>query len=171
MDGFYRADSFPTHRIGDLRYRSGRVFPFGATIRDNGVNFSVYSKDATGCTLVLYHHGQAEPFAEIPFPESFRIGDVYTMLVYGLNIETTEYGYRFDGPWDPEKGLRFDRNRVVLDPYAKSVSGRSVLSTGFIFSGRPVLFSGSANTSPSAAVTTGTRRRSTPHLLQKTTLI
>ncbi len=123
---FYRIDTFPTHRLGDLSYRSGRVFPFGASILDYGVNFSIYSKDATGCTLVLYHHGQAEPFAEIPFPESFRIGDVYTMIVYGLNIDTVEYGYRFDGPWDPEHGNRFDKNRVVLDPYAKSISGRSV---------------------------------------------
>ena len=71
MYGIYRADAFPTHAIGDLKYCSGRVFPFGATILDDGVNFSVYSKDATGCTLVLYHHGQPEPLAEIPFPESF----------------------------------------------------------------------------------------------------
>jgi len=126
MHGPYRADTFPTHRMGDLRYCAGRVFPFGATIQDGGVNFSVYSKEATGCTLVLYHHGQTEPFVEIPFPDSFRIGDVYTMLVYGLNIETVEYGYRFDGPWEPHKGYRFDDSRVVLDPYAKSISGRSV---------------------------------------------
>ena len=121
-----RIDSFPTHRAGDLRYRAGQVFPFGASLLDGGVNFSVYSKDATGCTLVLYHHGQKQPFAEIPFHESFRIGNVFTMLVFGLNIETVEYGYRFDGPWEPENGYRFDASTVVLDPYAKSVSGRTV---------------------------------------------
>ena len=94
-----RIDTFPTNRIGDLTYRAGQVFPFGASLVERGgVNFSVYSKDATGCTLVLYHHSQPEPFAEIRFPESFRIGNVYTMLVYGLNIETVEYGYRFEGP-------------------------------------------------------------------------
>ncbi len=121
-----RIDIYPTHRIGDLNYRAGQVFPFGASLVDDGVNFSVYSKDATGCTLVLYHHSQPEPFAEIPFPDSFRIGNVYTMLVFGLNTETVEYGYRFTGPWEPEKGFRFDPSKVVLDPYAKSVSGRSV---------------------------------------------
>jgi glycogen operon protein len=47
------------------------------------------------------------------------------MIVFGLNIETLEYGYRFGGPWDPARGLRFDRTKVVLDPYAHSVSGRS----------------------------------------------
>ena len=121
-----RVDTFPTNRIGDLSYRIGQVFPFGASLLDGGVNFSVYSKDASSCTLVLYHHSQEQPFAEIPFPSSFRIGNVYTMLVYGLNIDTVEYGYRFDGPWDPERGFRFDPGRVVLDPYAKSVSGRTV---------------------------------------------
>ena len=121
-----RIDTFPTHRAGGLEYRAGQVFPFGASLVDGGVNFSVYSKDATGCTLVLYHHSQPEPFAEIPFPDSFRIGNVFAMLVFGLNIDTVEYGYRFDGPWAPEKGFRFDPSKVLLDPYAKSVSGRSV---------------------------------------------
>ncbi len=121
-----RIDTYPTHRIGNLEYRAGQVFPFGASIMEGGVNFSVYSRNATGCTLVLYHHSQSEPFAEIPFPESFRIGNVYTMLVFGLNIDTVEYGYRFSGPWQPKEGHRFDPSRVVLDPYAKSISGRSV---------------------------------------------
>ena len=119
-------DTFPTNKIGDLEYRVGRVFPFGATVTDGGVNFSIFSKEATGCTLLLYHHGCAEPFVEIPFPEEFRIGNVYTMMVFGINIETTEYGYRFDGRYEPEKGYRFDQTKVLLDPYAKSISGRSV---------------------------------------------
>ena len=123
---FSQADIFPTNRIGTLEYRVGHVFPFGATLLNGGVNFSIFSRDATGCTLLLYHHGMPEPYVEIPFPESFRVGGVYTMLVYGINEETTEYGYRFDGPYDPSKGLWFNPQKVLLDPYAKSVSGRSV---------------------------------------------
>ena len=123
-------DTFPTHRIGTLEYRIGRVFPFGASIIDGGVNFSIFSKEATGCTLVLFHHGDRTPFAEIPFPDEFRIGNVYSMMVFGIDFETTEYGYRFDGPYRPEEGLRFDKTRVLLDPYAKSVSGRSVWGQG-----------------------------------------
>ena len=119
-------DQSPTKRIGQLEYGPGHVFPLGATLMFDGVNFSVFSKEATSCTLVLYHHGQKEPFLEIRIPESFRIGNVYSVMVYGLNIETIEYGYRFDGPYDPEKGLRFDRNQVLLDPFVRSVSGRSV---------------------------------------------
>ena len=121
-----RIDSYPTHEKDGIRYRAGHVFPFGASLVEDGVQFSIYSKEATTCTLVLFHHGQREPFIEIPFPPEFRIGDVFSMIVFDLNIETTEYGYRFDGPWKPEEGLRFDRNRVLLDPYAHSVSGQSV---------------------------------------------
>ncbi len=120
-------DDVPTIKIGPLEYRPGRVFPFGATINeDKSINFSVYSKEAYSCTLVLFHHGQKNPWIKIPFPESFRIGNVYTMTVIGIDLETTEYGYTFDGPYDPEKGLVYDKNRVLLDPYAKSISGRTV---------------------------------------------
>lgn len=76
MPGFLRIDEYPTHRIGDLAYCIGHTFPFGATWMGNGINFSVFSREATACTLVLYHHGQTEPFIEIPFPDSFRVGDV-----------------------------------------------------------------------------------------------
>ena len=120
-------DSFPTDRIGDIEYRIGRVFPFGATlVEDGGVNFSIFSKEATGCTLLLLHHGAKEPFVEIPIPERFRIGNVFSIMLFHINIETTEYGYRFDGPYAPEKGLLYDRKKILLDPYAKSISGRSV---------------------------------------------
>ncbi len=118
---------YPTHEQDGIRYRAGHVFPFGVSLTEgSGVHFSIFSRDATGCTLVLYHQGQREPFAEIPFPAEFRIGNVYSMIVFDLNIEEIEYGYRFDGPWEPEKGLWFDRNRVLLDPYARAVSGRTV---------------------------------------------
>ena len=123
-------DTFPTNSINGLEYRVGRVFPFGATVTDGGINFSVFSKEARSCTLVLYHHGANEPFVEIPFPEEFRIGDVYTMMVFGINTETTEYGYRFDGEYDPARGLWFDSSKVLLDPYAKSITGRSIWRKG-----------------------------------------
>nr|MCR5109139.1 glycogen debranching enzyme [Lachnospiraceae bacterium] len=88
----YLLDLYPTKKIKSLEYRVGHVLPFGATLEvDGGVNFSIFSKEAKGCTLVLYRHGQKEPWIEIPFPEEFRIGNVYTMIVYGIKIETTEY--------------------------------------------------------------------------------
>lgn len=120
-------DTFPTNQYKGLEYRVGRVFPFGASfVEDNGVNFSIFSREATGCSLLLFHHGDKKPYAEIPFPEEFRIGDVFTMMVFGIHIETTEYGYRFEGDGNAEEGSLCGRKRIVLDPYAKSVSGRSV---------------------------------------------
>ena len=120
-------DTFPTNEKKGLKYCVGRVLPFGATYEaDGAVNFSIFSKEATSCTLVLFRVGEKKPWVEIPFEEEFRIGNVYTMRVYGIHIENTEYGYRFDGEYDPERGLRFDKNRILLDPYAKSVSGRDV---------------------------------------------
>ena len=70
-------NEFPTHdlKYGDivLQYASGNPMPFGASMTESGgVNFSVNSRDATSCTLVLYHHGDAEPFCEIPSPRSSR---------------------------------------------------------------------------------------------------
>ncbi len=121
-----RIDSYPTHKIGNLEYRVGYVLPFGATLEDDAINFSIFSKDATSCTLLLYHKGEKEPYVEIPFLDEFRIGNVYAMLVYGLNIDDMEYGYRMDGKNDREKGFLFDKNIPLLDPHAKSVSGRRV---------------------------------------------
>ncbi|MBR3158665.1 MAG: glycogen debranching protein GlgX [Atopobiaceae bacterium] len=118
-------DNYPTHELGGILYRSGHVSPFGATILyENAINFSVFSKHATSCELVLYHRGEEEPFAVIPFSEEFRIGNVYSMIVYGLDYEELEYGYRFDGPIDPQGGHRFDYRKTLLDPYAKMVAGR-----------------------------------------------
>jgi glycogen operon protein len=121
-----RVDAYPTRVIAGLNVRAGRVYPFGATLVPGGVNFSIFSRHATSCTLVLFEKGTAEPFAELPFPEEFRIGDVYAMTVFGLDHETLEYGYRMDGPFDPQAGHRFDKNVVLMDPYAKVIGGRDV---------------------------------------------
>lgn len=119
-------DSFPTNKIDNIEYRAGRVFPFGASILEGAVNFSIFSKEATSCTLLLYHSGAKKPYVKIPFPDSFKIGNVYTMMVFGLDIEDLEYGYLMDGPNDKKEGLCFDKTIPLLDPYAKSVSGRPV---------------------------------------------
>jgi glycogen operon protein len=101
------------------------VQPFGATIvYGNAVNFSIFSKDAVSCELLLYHQGDENPFAVIPFPDEFCIGNVFSMIVYDLDYEDLEYGYRMDGPFDPKNGYWFDKTKILLDPYAKMISGR-----------------------------------------------
>jgi glycogen operon protein len=121
-----RIDSYPTHRHGDYGLRAGKPFPFGATLVPGGVNFSVFSSAATSVTLVIFEKGNAKPTVEIPFPEAFRIGDVYSMTVFGLDVETVEYGYRMDGPFDPVEGHRFDPTKILMDPYARVIGGRDV---------------------------------------------
>jgi len=121
-----RIDIHPTHRHGDFKLRRGRPFPFGATLIPGGVNFSIYSRYATACTLVLLKKHQQEPFAEIPFPDEFRIGNVYSMVVFDLDYENLEYGYRMDGPFNPSEGHWFDRSKILMDPYAKIIGGRDV---------------------------------------------
>ncbi len=130
-----RIDIYPTHRHatkenGSFLMRAGRPYPFGASIVPGGINFAVFSRHATSCTLVLYELGTAEPLAEIPFPEEFRIGHVFHMVVFDLDYERIEYGFRMDGPYQPHKGHQFDPDIVLLDPYAKLISGRDVWGRG-----------------------------------------
>ncbi|MBF2000115.1 MAG: glycogen debranching protein GlgX [Synechococcales cyanobacterium M58_A2018_015] len=115
-----------TYPYGNFKLRHGQPFPFGATPVPGGVNFSIYSNHATSATLVLFKKGAEEPFAEIPFVREFRLGNVVSMVVLDLDYEDLEYGYRVDGPYDIRAGHRFDKTKILLDPYAKSISGRNV---------------------------------------------
>lgn len=112
-----------THTHGEFRMRYGHPLPFGASHVPHGINFSIFSTHATACTLVLFQRGGEQPWAEIPFPREFRLGNVWAMAVLGLDHESIEYGYRFDGPHDPREGLHFDPGTVLLDPYAKEIGG------------------------------------------------
>jgi isoamylase len=139
-----RIDIYPTHVFKGYRLRPGRPYPFGATLVPGGINFSIFSRHALYCTLVLFEKGEKTPFVEIPFrglferPETgvpfwgdFRLGDVFSMTVFDLDYENLEYGYRMDGPYarvnKGEPGThRFDSEKILLDPYAKAISGREV---------------------------------------------
>ena len=117
-------ESSPMAEIAGFPVRPGIYDLNGATPLQNGVNFAIHTCGGTSCELLLFHRAQEEPFAVLPFPEAYKIGDVYSMIVYGLNIDEFEYAYRVDGPYCPEKGLLFDKNKILLDPYAKAVAGQ-----------------------------------------------
>lgn len=121
-----RVDSYPTHDLNGVRYRIGKVLPYGTTIVPNGVNFSIFSKHATSCELLLFNKGEKEPYVIIPFPYEFRIGDVFSMIVFDIDYETVEYGYRMDGKFEPQNGHWFNKEKILLDPYAKAISGRNI---------------------------------------------
>lgn len=121
-----RIDSLPTDEIGGFQVRPGKPLPFGVSHAPNGLNFSIYTSAGTACTLVLFRRGEPEPFAELAFPEHYRIGDVFCMVVFGLDDEGIEYGFRIDGPHEPGSGHRFDSSKVLMDPYARSIAGRDI---------------------------------------------
>ncbi len=121
-----RIDIFPTHEYEEFKLRRGKPLPFGATIVPEGINFSVFSRFATSCELILFKKRETEPYAVIPFLDEFRIGNVFNMVVFDLDYENIEYGFRMDGPFDTQVGHWFNKEKILLDPYAKSISGRDI---------------------------------------------
>ena len=115
----------PLDNISGFQVRPGFFRFFGATIIPGGVNFTIQSHGATSCELLLFHREAEEPFAALKFPDNYKIGFVYSMIVFGLDVEEFEYAYRLDGPYDEKKGLRFDKSKILLDPYARAVTGQS----------------------------------------------
>lgn len=115
----------PLDTVNGFQIHPGFFREFGAVAIPGGVNFTIHTHGATSCELLLFHRKAEEPYAVIPFPESYRIGFCYSMIVFDLDIEEFEYAYRLDGPYDEKKGLRFDKNKILLDPYARAVTGQS----------------------------------------------
>ncbi len=115
----------PIDTISGFQVRPGFFRQFGATVIPGGVNFAIQSHGATSCELLLFHREAEEPYAVLKFPDNYRIGFCYSMIVFGLDIEEFEYAYRVDGPYDEKRGLRFDKTKILLDPYARAVTGQS----------------------------------------------
>jgi glycogen operon protein len=139
-----RIDIYPTHVYQGFKVRPGRPYPFGATLTPEGVNFSIFSRHANYCVLVLFEKSQPKPLIEIPFRGmfqkaetgepvwgEFRIGNVFCITVFDLDHENIEYGFYMDGPYPRvargQPGYhRFDPKQILLDPYAKAIGGREV---------------------------------------------
>lgn len=122
-----RKETFPaTDIISGFRIRPGLFRLMGANVVPGGVSFTISSCYATYCELCLFHRKEQAPFAILPFPEDCRIGSIFSMIVFDLDIEEIEYAYRMDGPHDLSRGLLFDRTKFLLDPYARAVTGQSV---------------------------------------------
>jgi isoamylase len=122
----HKINLVPFDNIAGFDVRPGFYEINGATAIPGGVNFTIHSNQATSCELLLFHRTEDEPYAIIKFPENYRIGHVYSMIVFRLDIEEFEYCYRLDGPYEPKKGIIFNKGKYLLDPYAKAVTGQSV---------------------------------------------
>jgi glycogen operon protein len=109
---------------GDFRVRRGRPLPYGAAARREGVNFAVFSRHATAMSLVLFAPGEGEPVLELPLdPRYNKTGDVWHVFVEGID-PGIEYGFRADCSPNPAPHLlRFDREKVLIDPFSRSVAG------------------------------------------------
>ena len=114
----------PLDVVDGFKIRPGFFRMYGACVASNGVSFTINSHGATRCTLLLFKPQAPKPYARIPFPDSYRIGDTYSMLVYDIKPDEFEYAFSFDGPYEPAKGLLFNEENVLLDPYSRAVTGQ-----------------------------------------------
>ena len=98
----------------------GRPYPLGANITSKGTNFAIYSEHATSVQLCLFDEDGKQTDC-IHLRE--RTAYVWHGLVRGIGAGQ-RYGYRVDGPWEPEQGHRFNPSKLLVDPYAKAISGQ-----------------------------------------------
>jgi isoamylase len=101
-----------------------QALPYGAVLHDKGVQFVVYSRSATAMRVLLYDGvDDPEPAEVIALdPAKDRWGDIWSILVPGVGPGQL-YQFQADGPFDPERGQRFDARARLIDPYAKALAG------------------------------------------------
>jgi len=110
------------HRHSSLQF--SHPLPYGAILHDHGVQFVVFSRSATGMRVLLYDKvSDREPAETIVFDRSNdRWGDIWSIFVPGIGAGQL-YHFQADGPYDPERGQRFDPSARLLDPYARALAG------------------------------------------------
>ena len=107
----------------NLAVEKGKAMPLGASVFPEGVNFAVFSKNATAVTLIIFETPQMDsPRQEIPLDKKKnKTGNIWHCFIRGLKAGVF-YLYRADGPYHPDKGQRFNPNKTLIDPYAKAVT-------------------------------------------------
>ena len=109
------------------RLYKGFHLPLGATWSGDGVNFALFSENATGVELCLFDQLGEPEVARVRFTE--KAGHVWHGFLPDVKPGQL-YGYRVYGPYEPARGHRFNPNKVLLDPYAKAIAGRVDWSEG-----------------------------------------
>ena len=146
----------------DLSHRTNRKlspgshYPLGATLGPGGVNFSLYSANAEEVRLLLFDRPDGEPTDVIRVENRDRFA--WHVFVHGAGAGQF-YGYKVRGPFDPARGLRFNDRKLLIDPYAKALTGKIVNEDNLLLAYDPATRRG---TSPSTAGKTrpSSRRRS-----------
>ena len=116
-----QATSAPPARLAGHALAPGRPWPLGANVTGDGVNFAVFSANADKIELCLFSPDGRKELARFPLRD--RDGDVWHVHVAGLGPGAV-YGYRAHGPYVPERGHRFNPNKLLIDPYARQLEGR-----------------------------------------------
>lgn len=111
--------------------RAGSPLPFGAHFHGDGVNFSLFSRNATQVWLEFYDHAEDDKPSQVVelTPAHHRTGDVWHVWVQGVRSGQL-YAYRVDGPYAPEQGQRFNKHKLLLDPYATAITDRQAWDFG-----------------------------------------
>ena len=104
----------------EFQASEGRPYPLGANCCENGINFALFSAHATAVELCIFDDIGRVELARIPLQG--RTDQVWHVFVAGL-AEGTVYAYRVHGPYEPQRGHRFNPNKIMLDPYAKKIEG------------------------------------------------
>src|SRR5690242_3912728 len=99
----------------------GSPYPQGATWDGTGVNFAIYSENATGVDLCLFGELNSDSHETIQIREC--TGYIWHCYVPGITIGQL-YGYRVHGPYEPENGFRFNPAKLLIDPYANAIAGK-----------------------------------------------
>ncbi|GMO42972.1 MAG: glycogen debranching protein GlgX [Termitinemataceae bacterium] len=109
--------------FGKWEVLPGRALPVGVSVAQGGINFSLFSRNATEITLVVFESDAVDAQkVEITLDKPvFRTGDIWHCFIKGLGAPAY-YLYRADGPFDPAKGARFNKNLALFDPYAKALT-------------------------------------------------
>ena len=101
----------------------GKSYPLGATVEPDGINFSVFSKGCEAVKLLLFDHVEDKVPARVVALDEHRHRTYHYWHVFVRGLQAGQlYGYRVAGPWDPKQGFRFDRDKLLLDPYARCVA-------------------------------------------------
>ncbi|MCL2154510.1 MAG: glycogen debranching protein GlgX [Leptospirales bacterium] len=111
----------------ELKTAAGLPQPFGAIIINGGIQFVIFSRNAASVELLIFH--SAESDAEYTIfkldPEYNKTGDIWHIWIEGLG-EGTVYAYRIDGKYDPDKGHRFNKHKLLIDPYTRALTGNFI---------------------------------------------
>jgi glycogen operon protein len=109
--------------FGNFVVENGKPLPLGAAVTERGVNFALFARNAAAVTLILFESPDPRcAYEKIPLDkEKNRTGDIWHCHIPGLEAGAL-YLYQVDGPYIPEKGLRFNAHKALFDPYAKALT-------------------------------------------------